>query len=455
MAAIARPQGGGGSIKVALIVFVVLTVLSLAGTIIILTQYSDMQAQETDARNQAAQASKNLQTTQRQLESFAQIATGKAVTDPVEIQKAINDERNRIAADPVLKLPADTALLTMLRTLHEQFVTQGEALKKTSDEAARLDAELKKLTEETAAERKSYADKAADLEKRFQDLEQQSNKDRESWQQQVASLTQQLEKASEAAGAQLTAERQQLQSRTKERDEAQARVKELVATLASFRPQPDLTSAMQIADGEVVRAVAGEDIVYITLGQRDGLKRGMTFAVYSRIGGIPEDGQGKATIRVDEIFETTSECKVTSSAPGQPIIEGDLVANPVYDKTRKLNFVVSGDFDLNFDGQIDDPGGVKVTKLITQAGGNVVQTVDTRTDFVVLGASPPPAFTGNANDSPEAQERAAKREAELKAFDGIVREAKALSIPVLSRTQFLHFIGIKVPRNVPNDKLPS
>jgi hypothetical protein len=36
-----------------------------------------------------------------------------------------------------------------------------------------------------------------------------------------------------------------------------------------------------------------------------------------------------------------------------------------------------------------------------------------------------------------------------------VQEAKALSIPVLSRTQFLHFIGIKVPRNVSEDKLPG
>ena len=61
-----------------------------------------------------------------------------------------------------------------------------------------------------------------------------------------------LEKASGDAAVQLTRERQLVQTTTKEREEAKARVKELVATLASFRPQADLTSALQIADGTVV-----------------------------------------------------------------------------------------------------------------------------------------------------------------------------------------------------------
>ena len=72
-----------------------------------------------------------------------------------------------------------------------------------------------------------------------------------------------------------------------------------------------------------VRSLVAGDIVYIDLGQRDGVRRGMTFSVYSTTGGIPADGKGKATISVNDVFETTAECRVTSQTPGDPVVEGD------------------------------------------------------------------------------------------------------------------------------------
>jgi vacuolar-type H+-ATPase subunit E/Vma4 len=458
MAAVARPQSAGGSIKIALIVFVVLTVASLTGTIIILTNYSNMQAREADARNAAAQSDRRMQETQQQLERFAALVIGKSTSEIPEIKQAMDEVRGQVAADPALKdanLTPDTALVTMLRTLYTRFTAQGEQYAKDKARLDELDKEREQIVKTAEATRKEFTDKTDELTAKYEQLEQTSAKDREAWQQQVATLTDQLEKASEAAGAQLTAERQQRQTIAKQLEECQGRAGELVATLASFRPQPDMASAMQIADGQIIRAVAGENIVYISLGERDGLKRGITFAVYSRLGGIPADGKGKATVLVEQVFETTAECRVTSGTNGDPIIEGDLVANPVFDKSRKLNFVVAGEFDLNFDGKIDDPDGAQVADLIAQAGGSVVRKIDTRTDFVVLGAPPPLPVEGAEAASPEAQERAAKRAAVRQAFDAVAQEAKALSIPVLTRTQFLHFIGIKVPVNAPEDTIPG
>ncbi len=461
MAAIASPRAaGGGSIKTALIVFVVLTVLSLGGMIFAFTYYSDLQAREAEARSQLDSANRNLRNTEDQLQQFSLMTIGAASTDIPKIRQTIDEVRKQVENAPALKeanvsLSAEMDLLTMLKGLLNQYNAQAERLKSVVAERDRLSSEREQALIKTAeAAQKQYADKTAELEKKYKELEQTAAKDRDAWQQQVESLTAQLEKASEAASAQLTGVRQQMQTIAQQRDEAQARVKELVATLASFRPQADLTSALQIADGQVVRAVAGENIVYVSLGERDGLTRGISFAVYSRTGGIPADGKGKATILVEQVFATTAECRVTSSTPSDPIIEGDLVANPVFDKTRRLNFVVAGDFDLNFDGRIDDPGGVEVARLIAQAGGNVVKTVDTRTDFVVLGAPPPAPAELGANETAEARERAAKQAAEREVFDKMVQEAKALSIPVLSRTQFLQFIGIKVPKNAPADQLP-
>jgi hypothetical protein len=214
----------------------------------------------------------------------------------------------------------------------------------------------------------------------------------------------------------------------------------LVTTLSKFRPSTDTINLLQITDGSVVQAVSGEQIVYIDLGLRDHIKAGMTFAVYSRIRGIPADGRGKASIRVNNVFETTSECQVNTTTAADPVVEGDVVANPVYDRNRQFNFVVSGDFDLTFDGKIDDPAGEQVRRMIKEWGGAIEPTVDTRTDFVVLGAAPTVGVTA---------EEARKR------FEAVKQEARSLGIPILTRTQFLNFVGFGVPRNVKDDERPT
>ena len=451
MAAIARPQSAGGSnsIKVALVVFVVLTVVSLTGAIIIFTNYSDMQQRIDDSQSQITRTGKQLRDAQEQLKTFARMVVDESTDDTAKIKQSITSSMQQLEGDPALAgaIDKETAVLTALETLYDTFKTQGEQLAQVTAERDRLTADAAQNEKANQQVRQEFTDKIAELESAYKKLEQQGEQNHEQWNAQVAKLAADLEKASESAGQQLAQERKQREQIAKQRDAAQKLVEELTAKQASFRPSADLTSALQIADGHIVRVVVGEDIAYISLGREDGVRRGMTFSVYSRLGGITPDGKGKATLEVVNPFETTSECRVTSTTPGQPIVENDVIANPVFDKSRKLNFLVAGDFDLNFDGKVDDEGGKKVTALIEQAGGNVVNTIDTQTDFAVLGGAPPLVMVAEGEDSPEVRERAAQLEVNRKAFDKIVNEAKALSIPVLTRTQFLHFIGVAVPQN--------
>jgi len=451
MAAIARPQsaGGGNSIKIALIVFVVLTVASLTGTIIIFTNHSDMQQRIDDSQSQITRTGKQLRDAQEQLKAFARMVVDESTDDTAKIKQSITSSMEQLEGDPALEgvIDKETAVLTALETLYDAFKTQGEQLAEVVADRDRLNADAEQNEKANQQVRQEFTDKIAELESAYKKLEQQSEQNRKEWNEQVAKLAADLEKASESAGQQLAQERKQREQIAKQRDAAQKLVEGLTAKQASFKPSADLTSALQIADGHIVRVVVGEDITYISLGREDGVRRGMTFSVYSRLGGITPDGKGKATLEVVNPFETTSECRVTSTTPGQPIVENDVIANPVFDKSRKLNFLVAGDFDLDFDGKIDDEGGKKVTALIEQAGGNVVNAIDTQTDFAVLGGAPPLVMVSEGEDSPEVRERAAQLEVNRKAFDKIVNEAKALSIPVLTRTQFLHFIGVAVPRN--------
>ncbi|NLX23879.1 MAG: hypothetical protein GXY55_19680 [Phycisphaerae bacterium] len=458
MAVMTRPPGTGGNsgIKVALVAFVVLTVASLTGTVIMYTYLSDKVQAAADAGERAGRAEQRVREVQAQLREFARMAVGEDTDELPAIRQSLTAAVEPIVADPKLRqanIPVDSALLTVLAEVYRQYQDQSQAAGDLLAERDQLRDDLQQMSTLTDASRQEFADKIEELQGRVREIEQQAGGNQEAWDRQVTDLTAQLDKASESAGQQLGTERQQRREIEKQLTDAQQRVQQLVATLASFRPRPDLTSALQIADGRIVRAVAGDQIVYISLGRRDGVKRGMTFAVYSRTRGIPEEGKGKATIEVSEIFETTSECHVTSTTPGDPILESDVIANPVFDRSRKYNFLVAGDFDLNFDDQIDDPGGEQVKAIIREAGGNLVDTIDTRTDFVVLGIAPAASVSTDGTETAESQELTRQREARRKAFDVIAGEARSLSIPVLTRTQFLHFIGMHVPPSGSADEI--
>jgi hypothetical protein len=460
MAVVPRPQAAGANttLKIALFAFVALTVVSLAGTIILYTYQSDLQARASEVEDQARRTDQQARDAQRQLEDFARIVIGEATDEVPKIRQAIAAAVQRVAEDANLQeanITQDSAMLTVLETLYSQFSDKVDMLNQANERVQELEDQRQSEEESMTANRQQFTDKVEQLQDDYQTIEQQSAENREAWDRQIDELSSQLESASESASNQLTNLREQHQLTKEKLAAAQQQRELLVAELASFRPQADLTSALRIADGHVVRTVPGEDIAYISLGRRDGLKTRMTFGVYSRTRGVPEDGKGKATIEVVNLFETTAECRVTSTTPGEPILENDIIANPVFDKSRKYNFLVAGDFDLDFDGQIEDPGGSQVSSLIEQTGGLIVKTLDTRTDFVVLGAAPPLPVQSRDTDTPEDQERAAQREARRKSFDTVVQEAKALSIPVLTRTQFLHFIGFgQIPKNAPDDQRP-
>ncbi|KKK60355.1 hypothetical protein LCGC14_3025190, partial [marine sediment metagenome] len=142
------------------------------------------------------------------------------------------------------------------------------------------------------------------------------------------------------------------------------------------------------ADGKIAKVLIDEQIVYIDLGTRDNVKPGLPFAVYAKDQPIPTTGKGKASLEVINVGPNTSECRITKAATEDPIVEGDLVANLVYNTSRTYRFVVEGEFDLYGEGRTDPLGNRRVRSLIERFGGKVVDMVSVDTDFVVLGEEP-------------------------------------------------------------------
>jgi hypothetical protein len=207
------------------------------------------------------------------------------------------------------------------------------------------------------------------------------------------------------------------------------------------------------ADGRIIR-VPGNDNVFINLGVGDQISPGMTFEVYDRFAGVPSPGdeeaadatkelrqpKGKASIEVIRPSAGQSECRIVRMSSGQPVIEGDIVANLVYDKNTKYNFVVFGDFDLDQDEKPAPADTDIVRRLITQWGGRIQDEVQVNTDFVVLGTQPVVPLR-EENETATDIARRDEAERQLKAYNDLRSRAIDLNVPILNQNKFLYYIG--------------
>jgi hypothetical protein len=135
----------------------------------------------------------------------------------------------------------------------------------------------------------------------------------------------------------------------------------------------------------------------------------------------------------------SAECRIVDIAPNALIVEGDLIANPIYDPERPLSFLAIGGFDLDRDGQADPNGLATVEAMIVDWGGTITSELTSMTDFVILG-SPPPKPAVVADES----ERTAKDAARVRArerYDAALTSAQNMAIPLMPQDVFLNFLG--------------
>ncbi len=227
-------------------------------------------------------------------------------------------------------------------------------------------------------------------------------------------------------------------------EELQVRFAEIRAKLGELQITPGENLTARRADGQVIYAPKGSDMVSINLGKAHQLTPGLQFAVYPYTG-IPANGQAKARIEVTRINDSTAECRIVAIDRTEVLIEGDVVANPVYDPRRPLRFHVVGVFDLDGDGVDDPDGGAQIRGLIRDWGGHVLDELSTRVDFLVIGYTPviPKFLSGDSQGrrDPGQSAREKQFEQQLDRYEQAVRTANDLSIPILTQDMLTSFLG--------------
>lgn len=225
---------------------------------------------------------------------------------------------------------------------------------------------------------------------------------------------------------------------------AQERLSSALKEVAKTQPTPDREAAALTPDGKIILVDDAAGIVHINLGSEDHVYRGLTFSVYDKAQGVPRDGKPKAEIEVFAIDKTTSTARVLSSEKRNPIATDDIIANLIWDKNKKNQFVIAGDFDLTGDGKPTYDAKARIAGLIKKWGGTTSNTVSATTDFVVLGTKPQvppePTFEDLAKD-PTLSGKYETAKKQLEYYNEIRQQAAAFYIPVFTFDRFLYFIG--------------
>lgn len=331
------------------------------------------------------------------------------------------------------------------RSYHDILTTVYTACKKEADlrkaaesRAAQLEADMTKLVEADAARKNEFDQHTKETADKLARCESERDGFRDTSGKSVRDMESEIEELKRRNTTEVSNERRLRLDAEQRLAELQERFSAQQEKLGGLMIGPEELSTARKADGRILTAVPGDKVVYIDRGAKDTLTLGLQFAVYSAHTGIPADGRGKAQIEVVSIFPTSAECRIVWRAPTAVILEGDLIANPIYDPARPPTFLVLGEFDLDRDGNLDRNGAQTVEALIKSWGGKVSEDLSPLTDFVVLGAPPkkPRATTDETvSIGTSTGENAWEK------YNTVAEAARTMSVPVMTQNVFLSFLG--------------
>jgi len=459
----AKGQQQGGALTVWMIIFVALWLTSTVFLVILYTGQAELKVEA----NRLAVANETLITSSERSSipllqqarrggptvvgliedaraRTAMLATGHEADDPAAIMTKHNELFRSIRSDGILpdakRLADDVSYHDALGLLYEAFAVEFGRRRDGEARLAQLEAEVNTLAQANEQQKADLDARVGELVALNDKAEAERAEYRDVREDQIAKLQADADARYAQNTEDLTKERQRS-------TQLEEQVGELEARLTVFREKcgdlligPKELSTARQADGQIVTYIPGDDVAYINLGRRDKLVLGLRFAVYPKATGIPVDGSAKAQIEVVSIDRSSAECSIVAVAPGQVIMQGDLIANPIYDSKRSVTFLVLGSFDLDHDGEADATGGAQIEAMIDEWGGSVASKLDAVTDFVVLGRAPERPIEPR-DRTPEAVARFNAKQQAYDAYTRVVNEAKALSVPVLRQEVFLNFLG--------------
>ncbi|MBI3465304.1 MAG: hypothetical protein HY000_19940 [Planctomycetes bacterium] len=372
-------------LQIALIIFVILTIILSVTTFVFFRQSDQYFTQATTDRADAQKANTGLRTATDQINQLKQMA-GFAEGDSMEaITKSFEEDK----AKYMNGLPGDQTYRGAMQQLFASFQTASAGKAAADAKSAAMETEMRTNLASHQAQQKQFTD---DLEALRKELEGERGKytaDRETLSAQNSDLLAQVQQKDDAVAAANTQREQNAQDLAAKLDIERTRYTGLRTVYDNvIREAPDRP------DGEIVWTNQRAGTVWINRGSADFLRRQTSFSVFNTDVNKVVTTPSKARIEVTQVLgEHMAEAKIVDDDLSNPITQGDMIYSPVWDPGRPVQFAVIGRMDINGD-HVDDRQLIE--NLITMSGGVIVAkdddpedrdiTVETR--YVVQGENP-------------------------------------------------------------------
>jgi hypothetical protein len=375
-------------LQIALILFVILTVI-LAG----FTYYIYSQGQEANARLKVAEGKV----------ADTEAALKRAVAENEELREMlgfqVNEEMEQIrkvfAQDMLAFEPGYESDSIHYRALPPHLLSvinaKSEEVVSATDRVKQLEAELDRV-------KKEAADEIALVQKQFNEMKADYDTVRTKYVTDVdritdlrKDLTVKLDRAAKEIATVKDTSKKQLDVAYAEKAQLEKKHEALVA-----KANESKTQTFEVPDGKIVDISPREQLVWINLGHADNIRRQVKFSVHEHGTSNVMTSHHKGSIEVIKVVgEHMSEARIVEEDTTDPILRGDVIYSPTWTPGRQLRFALAGFMDIDGDGKSDRK---EVRNLILSHNGLIDADVDELgnrhgqlsidTKYLVLGDRP-------------------------------------------------------------------
>jgi len=218
-------------------------------------------------------------------------------------------------------------------------------------------------------------------------------------------------------------------------------LREIIEELRGKRPE---NVAVTLADATIVAQISDQNKVYLDIGRDANLTLGMAFKVFDAddlVAINDPESEGKAIVEVININSNSATARIVDRKSRAVISDGDVLVNVVFDPNRVFTFHVFGQFDLDYDGDVDENGADQIRSMVTRFNGQLAESLGFSSDYLVLGVEPElPSRPEDELDLIKMKEYRTQLE-NYQAYQDLIAKANELGVPVLNQNRFLDLVG--------------
>ncbi|MGL5095049.1 MAG: hypothetical protein ACRDD1_05650, partial [Planctomycetia bacterium] len=438
---------------VALGIFVVLTI-SFAVMTYYFADQIDRLAQVKAGSEKNAQAAGQTERTARdqyrQLRDFVVGQQGEG--DHASLLAKVGKD---LDAPPINALPRIAGLrqqaggepLKSYPTYHHAVETLHAVLGGAEDRLARLKNDVNFLEYTLNSSREKYTTEVDVFVKFARDKQAELQREVENLQARLAEKERSINDVTNRFGKARDEREDAVNKRAQEGKKLQREIADLGKIIEDTRRDVDRAKQLlfEQPDGEV-KAVSGTE-VYINLGVYDDLKPGLTFSVFADKLEANPYVLPKASLEVLRLVDSRqSLARVTSIQPGEAVLPGDKLYNPVWSPGAKAAVAYCGEIFIDGDTKLDNDA---FAKLVEYNGGtidasvnvklrDIAGTITPKTTWLVVGVVPEPG------DSKYDSTLARDSEMWLTTMSKMKSMAQEEGVRIIDVRNFLTFMGYDV-----------